>query len=124
MSAMDIPPHASTPPTQYVARELRPPVPPPPKLHPWEGIVPPERRGAGAMADPLLRPDPVQYMTQSLWLLPGNPTVPGSGLTRASFPPPRTHSGGSFEPEDLDDDNYEWVPRGEDRRGRMRMRKK
>lgn len=113
----------ASPAPDAVPKPQQPPAPRP-RPHPWEGIVPPERRGAGTMADPLVRPDPLHFMTQSLWVLPGNPTVSGTGLTRAGLPPPRPLSGRSFDAEDLDDDNYEWVPRGEDRIGKIRVRKK
>lgn len=59
-------------------------------LHPWDGIVPPQRRGSGTMADPLIKPsipDTIQgpgVFTEPL----GSPTLTWRQV--ASQPAPRT----------------------------------
>jgi hypothetical protein len=131
-TAMDIPLHASTHPVPTHPVPTRPgstppgqaagPQPPPPptaKPHPWDGIVPPERRGAGTMSDPLFRPGPLQFVTQSLFVLPGNPTISGA----ARLPFRQNPSSGSPQFDDSDDDEYEWVPKGEERLGMMRVKR-
>jgi len=129
---MDIPPHAlkhpastrpaSTPPAAG-PQPPQPPPPPPPKPHPWDVIVPPERRVTGTMADPLFRPDPLQYMTPSLSVLPSTSSGPNMWRTRANQPPPQRQPNGWILSDDMDDGEHELVPKGEDRIGMIHVRR-
>jgi hypothetical protein len=112
-----------SPPAQAAVPGPQPPYPPTMKPHPWDGIVPPERRGAGTMSDPLFRPDPLQFMTRSLSVLPGRSSAPDTWRTRAGQPPPQRRPNGLLQSDDLDDGEYELVPKGEDRPGRVLVRR-
>ena len=112
-----------SPPAQAAVPGPQPPPPPTTKPHPWDGIVPPERRGAGTMADPLFRPDPLQFVSQSLSVLPSTSSGPDTWRTRANQPPPQRQSFGLIQSDDLDDDEYEWVPKGDERIGMKRVRR-
>jgi hypothetical protein len=102
------------------------------KPHPWDGIVPPERRGAGTMSDPLFRSDPVQFTGTPNWILPSPTGSPGNSRSssaaetwrnRQRQPPPDRQQAG--RPPDIEDndDEYEWRPRGGERVGMIRVRK-
>ncbi len=102
------------------------------KPHPWDGIVPPERRGAGTMSDPLFRPDPVQFTSAPNWIMPSPAARPAGNASNSAAetwrdrqrqPPPDRQQAG--RPPDIkdNDDEYEWRPRGGERIGLIRVRK-
>jgi hypothetical protein len=105
---------------------------PPERRHPLDGIVPPGRRGAGTMSDPLFRPEPAQFTSAPNWILPSPAGRPaGSAASSATDtwrdrqrqpPPDRQQAGRPPDIED-NDDEYEWRPRGGERIGMIRVRK-
>ncbi|MHB2170055.1 hypothetical protein, partial [Alsobacter sp. R-9] len=95
------------------------------KSHPWDGIVPPERRGAGTMTDPLIRPEPIQWVSVPSRILPGaNPVAADNWRVRDRQPAPQrlaSSLGPTAHDHADDDEDHEWVPRSGDRLGFIRV---